>query len=582
MTRQLGFAAAVALTAACTQSAFELSAPAPSRPSACVDASECQDGIECNGEELCEQGRCVAGPAPDCDDGDLCTADGCNEGQGCVHVALSRRMCQLPPAADAGADADAAATVVLDASLDASFHPAPSDPSRPPEVLCPTSVDGVSAGTNAVLERYRGVTCSAGAVQIGPDVTDLSALAQLRRAGALEYLGPSALLAGLSSLVRVDGTLKVGPRADTEPFTLPALRWVGGDLSVERSTRASTLFAQLSYVGGTLRVSEDPAADAGAGFALPALVAVGKNVEAAVAAVRSLRLPQLGVVQGTLDLGREGLAQDALAALRQVRTLQLWGSTRVALELPALTQVATLTLLGNPRLERLAFPALASSSRLDVRLNPRLSRCQVDALLLQSKRGLAATDSVCCNQGCDTCREATCSASGGPAAGQSTTLGPLTGVDRRFEPAAYASVEQTDRLEFDFFDLMPDPMPSFALREVKSLTLRDAPWQSLAGFSVLRSVGLLHLMNTELTSLTGLEGVESLGTLELTNNRNLIDISALDPARGALRSVTGSVSIEGNPALSQCEAARVAAALDALGDGGVRVYDNGACPDAGP
>ncbi len=52
---------------------------------ACTDAVDCQDESACNGAELCVEGRCAPGTAPDCDDGIECTVDACDERLGCVH-----------------------------------------------------------------------------------------------------------------------------------------------------------------------------------------------------------------------------------------------------------------------------------------------------------------------------------------------------------------------------------------------------------------------------------------------------------------------------------------------------------------
>lgn len=47
----------------------------------CVSDAECDDGQFCNGEETCDlgSGECQAGTAPDCDDGEECTVDSCDE-----------------------------------------------------------------------------------------------------------------------------------------------------------------------------------------------------------------------------------------------------------------------------------------------------------------------------------------------------------------------------------------------------------------------------------------------------------------------------------------------------------------------
>lgn len=53
---------------------------------ACTAASECDDGLACNGEESCTAGRCTTGMPIRCDDGIACTTDSCSEEmRGCVN-----------------------------------------------------------------------------------------------------------------------------------------------------------------------------------------------------------------------------------------------------------------------------------------------------------------------------------------------------------------------------------------------------------------------------------------------------------------------------------------------------------------
>lgn len=54
-------------------------------PPACVDDADCDDGLVCNGQERCVDGVCVPGTPPDCDDGIACTVDRCREPHGCEH-----------------------------------------------------------------------------------------------------------------------------------------------------------------------------------------------------------------------------------------------------------------------------------------------------------------------------------------------------------------------------------------------------------------------------------------------------------------------------------------------------------------
>ncbi|MBW2462171.1 MAG: putative metal-binding motif-containing protein, partial [Deltaproteobacteria bacterium] len=95
------FLAAAATLAACGRSALDDfsdgAAPADSGvdadaivPGCSVDA-DCDDGLFCDGVELCRGSICVEGMAPFCDDGVDCTEDSCVEAD---------RSCQFVPAPD--------------------------------------------------------------------------------------------------------------------------------------------------------------------------------------------------------------------------------------------------------------------------------------------------------------------------------------------------------------------------------------------------------------------------------------------------------------------------------------------------
>ena len=56
----------------------------------CIADGDCDDGDECNGVEICVDGRCAAGTSPDCDDENACTVDTCVPGSGCVNLLLDR------------------------------------------------------------------------------------------------------------------------------------------------------------------------------------------------------------------------------------------------------------------------------------------------------------------------------------------------------------------------------------------------------------------------------------------------------------------------------------------------------------
>lgn len=52
----------------------------------------CDDGNECTSGDTCSDGTCVGGPAPSCNDSNVCTTDTCNK-NGCQHAPLSGGTC---------------------------------------------------------------------------------------------------------------------------------------------------------------------------------------------------------------------------------------------------------------------------------------------------------------------------------------------------------------------------------------------------------------------------------------------------------------------------------------------------------
>ncbi len=50
------------------------------------NALPCEDGSPCTTNDGCSGGSCVGGPPPGCDDGEICTTDGCTSPIGCTHA----------------------------------------------------------------------------------------------------------------------------------------------------------------------------------------------------------------------------------------------------------------------------------------------------------------------------------------------------------------------------------------------------------------------------------------------------------------------------------------------------------------
>jgi hypothetical protein len=55
----------------------------------CAQIAPCGNNNACDGVETCTAGVCQPGTAPNCNDGNSCTADSCNAVSGCVHAAIA-------------------------------------------------------------------------------------------------------------------------------------------------------------------------------------------------------------------------------------------------------------------------------------------------------------------------------------------------------------------------------------------------------------------------------------------------------------------------------------------------------------
>jgi hypothetical protein len=65
-------------------------------PTSCRTAADCDDGVRCNGAETCIREMCIPGARLDCDDGNACTTDICDE------AAASACRYEPAPGCDAG------------------------------------------------------------------------------------------------------------------------------------------------------------------------------------------------------------------------------------------------------------------------------------------------------------------------------------------------------------------------------------------------------------------------------------------------------------------------------------------------
>jgi len=256
--------------------------------------------------------------------------------------------------------------------------------------------------------------------------------------------------------------------------------------------------------------------------ALPALEMIGGDLT--LSADLPIALRSLTHIGGSLTILEDGVALSSLDRLRSIGgSLRVFGTSIAGvLPLPALQNVSgTLSIVGNPDLNALDFSALREVGSLEIKLNPALSRCQVDAL---SARVVSdAEPARCCNLGCEVCNGSVCARFGDPTAGQSGVLTDSYSVT--LPVRAYTTVVKADQVRLVDRDGLAGSGLRFALREVGSLNIYYTSWTDLTGFRI--------------------------GELLVFENTYLSDVSALDPAQGALEELRGPVSIVRNARLPQ-------------------------------
>jgi len=131
---------------------------------ATVDNSACDDGNACTLADACSAGTCVGGPAPNCDDNNLCTDDSCNVATGCESTDNSvgcddANACTVDDQCSAGACVSGAARDCGDSNVctDDSCEPASGCAYADNTSSCD---DGDACST--------GDTCEASTCQGGP------------------------------------------------------------------------------------------------------------------------------------------------------------------------------------------------------------------------------------------------------------------------------------------------------------------------------------------------------------------------------------------------------------------------------
>ena len=73
----------------CTDDTCDTKTGCASKP----NAAPCIDGDSCTAADTCQGGTCKGGPAPNCDDGNVCSLDSCEVGVGCYHLPVQSPCC---------------------------------------------------------------------------------------------------------------------------------------------------------------------------------------------------------------------------------------------------------------------------------------------------------------------------------------------------------------------------------------------------------------------------------------------------------------------------------------------------------
>ncbi len=122
------------------------------------DASVCADGTFCNGDEVCDPTMdCIAGAAPDCDDGVACTVDSCDAGaDACAH-GPDDSLCRDATVCDGDETCDAIAGCVAGTPVDCGDGiSCTTDRCLEPSAMCE------HLGSDADGDGYTAVGCDGG------------------------------------------------------------------------------------------------------------------------------------------------------------------------------------------------------------------------------------------------------------------------------------------------------------------------------------------------------------------------------------------------------------------------------------
>jgi hypothetical protein len=205
--------------------------------------------------------------------------------------------------------------------------------------------------------------------------------------GSLVIDAPEVTALDLSTLRQLGGGLDLG-RSGLPALDAPLLERAAFlriyDVGAEGGVAQVSLPA-LRVIDGSVFVHEDELADIDLS-ALERIGSAGLQGELHIGSpiLESLDLASLWLVTDDWYASLPALSTLAAPQLRIIDDLQIQESAVVLLAFPALEEVNTLAIYENPLLEDIAFPVLTEAVGLTIVDNPGLPTCQADALVTQS------------------------------------------------------------------------------------------------------------------------------------------------------------------------------------------------------
>jgi hypothetical protein len=130
-----------------------------------LTGTSCADATVCNGAETCNAGVCQAGSAPSCDDANPCTADACDAVLGCTHANLTGTSCADATVCNGAETCNAGVCQAGGAPNCDDGNPCTADACDPVTGCTQTNLTGTSCADATVCNGAE--TCNAGVCQAG-------------------------------------------------------------------------------------------------------------------------------------------------------------------------------------------------------------------------------------------------------------------------------------------------------------------------------------------------------------------------------------------------------------------------------